>query len=79
MDSLLDILRRKDFQEPSESTDLKKFILDNYQLNVGVQIRDKDIVIIVNSAAAANSLRLHGPELKRAIKTDKRLSFRING
>lgn len=79
MDSIFNILSRKDFEEPSEVRALKKYVLDNYGVKVGVQIRDKDIVLVVPSSAAANSLRLNGPKIKKALELDKRLTFRING
>jgi hypothetical protein len=79
MDSIFNILSLKDFDEPPEIKDLKKYILDNFNVSVGVQIRDKDIVIIVPNSSAAGSLRLSGPKIKRELDLDKRLTFRING
>jgi len=40
-------------------------------------VRERDIVIIVPSAALANTLRLCGPDIKRRCQIDKRLTFRI--
>lgn len=77
MDSLSDILRRKDFDEPPEITAIKKYVQDEFKTDVGVQVRDKDIVINVASAALANTLRLRTPEIKRRCQTTKRLTFRI--
>ena len=77
MDSLFDILGKKDFDEPAEMASIKKYVQDKFQTAVGVQIRDKDIVIIVPSAALANTLRLCGPDIKRRCQLDKRLTFRI--
>ena len=77
MDSLSDILVRKDFDEPPEMAKLKQYIRTKYRQTVGVQVRDKDIVIIVSSSALANTLRLNGPDIKRHCQIDKRLTFRI--
>ena len=78
MDSLFNILGRKDFDEPPEMSSIKKYVQDKFQTAVGVQIRERDIVIIVPSAALANTLRLCGPDLKRRCQIDKRLTFRIS-
>lgn len=77
MDSLGSILSRKDFDEPPEMASIKKYVQDEFKLAVGVQVRERDIVVTVSSAALANTLRLRGPEIKRRCQIDKRLTFRI--
>lgn len=77
MDSLFKILGDKDFDEPPEMASIKKYVRDEFQTAVTVQVRDRDIVIGVPSAAMANTLRLRGPEIRRHCQTDKRLTFRI--
>lgn len=79
MDSLFNILSSKEFSEPEESARLKDYIKKHYNVTVGVQIRDKDIVLIVKSSSAASSLRLNGPVIKSELGLSKKLSFRING
>lgn len=79
MDSLFNLLSQKEFNEPDEAKRLKSYISQHYGLSVGVQVRDKDIVLIVPSSAAAGSLRLSGPVIKRELGLSKRLTFRING
>jgi len=78
MDSLADIMGKKDFGEPPEMASIKKYVRDKFSQVVGVQVRERDIVIIVSSAALANTLRLCGPDIKRSCQIDKRLTFRIN-
>ena len=77
MDSVFSVLSKKDFDEPPEMASIKKYVLDEFKTEVGVQIRDKDIIIKVPSAALANTLRLRGPEIKRRCQLDKRLTFQI--
>lgn len=77
MDSLSSILHRKDFDEPPEMASIKKYVQDEFKTTVGVQIRDKDIIIEVPGAALANTLRLRAPDIKRRCQIDKRLTFRI--
>jgi hypothetical protein len=77
MDSLHSILGNKDFDEPPEMASIKKYVQDEFQTAVGVQVRERDIIISVPSAALANMLRLRGPDIKRRCQLDKRLTFRI--
>ncbi|MEK7059160.1 MAG: hypothetical protein AAB971_00145 [Patescibacteria group bacterium] len=77
MDSLHSILSNKDFDEPPEMTAIKKYVKDEFDIAVGVLVRDKDIVISVPNAALANTLRLRGPEIKRRCQLDKRITFII--
>ena len=77
MDSLLSILSDKNFDEPPEISSIKKYVQDEFQIDVGVQVRDRDIVVMVPNAALAGTLRMRGPEIKRRCQLDKRLTFRI--
>lgn len=77
MDSLLNILHGKNFDELPEMTSIKKYVADEFQTAVGVLVRERDIVIMVPSAALANTLRLRGPDIKRRCQLTKRLTFRI--
>lgn len=78
MDSLFNILKRKDFDEPPEIASIKKYVMDEFKVEVGVQVREKDIIIIVPSSSLAGTLRLRGPEIKRRCQLDKRLTFQIS-
>jgi hypothetical protein len=77
MDSLFSILASKDFDEPPEISSIKKYVQDEFKVEVGVQVRDKDIIVSVPNAALAGTLRMRGPEMKRRCQLDKRLVFRI--
>lgn len=77
MDSLNDILGNKDFDEPPEISSIKKYVQDEFKTAVGVQVRERDIVVQVPSAALANTLRLRVPDIQRRCQIDKRLTFRI--
>jgi hypothetical protein len=77
MDSLQSILSDKDFDEPPEISSIKKYVQSEFGTVVGVQVRERDIIISVPSAALANTLRLRGPEIKRRCQLVKRLIFRI--
>ena len=72
-----DILHRKSFDEPPEMAAIKKYVEEEFKIKVGVQVRERDIVVNVPNAALANTLRLRGPEIKRRCQLTKRLTFRI--
>jgi hypothetical protein len=75
--SLADLLANKDFDEPEEMRAIKQFVQKNYQTEVEVQSREKELIVTTSSAALANTLRLKMPELKKAAATDKRIVLRI--
>ena len=77
MDSLFDILKRKDYDVPPEAAAIKRYIREEFQAEVEVLVREKDIVIAGRSSALIGSLRLQGPHIKKAAQTTKRLIFRI--
>lgn len=77
MDSLFDILKRKDFDLPPEVAAIKQYVRDEFQTEVEVLVRDKEIVIAGRSSALIGSLRLRGPAIKKAAGTAKRLIFRV--
>lgn len=77
MDSLSELLASKDFDEPSESRAIKQYVRDTYSAEVGVQLRDKDILILASSAALVTRLRYDTQNIKRAAHTGRRITFRI--
>lgn len=79
MDSLLNILNKKDFSPPDEIQLIKDYIYKEYRVEVTVAIRNNDIIIDTPSAALANTLRLRSPDLKAVANTTKRLVFNISG
>jgi hypothetical protein len=77
MDSIFNILENKDFDEPPEIARIKKYVQDRYGVNVGVRVRQKDIIISVPDASLAGTLRMLGPDIKKVCKIDKRLTYQI--
>ncbi len=77
MDSLFDILKHKDYDLPPEIAAIKQYVRDEFNEEVEVLLREKEIVIIARSSGLIGSLRLHSPKIKKAAQTDKRLSFRV--
>jgi hypothetical protein len=79
MDSLFDILGHKDFDEPPEIQQIKAYVKANFQEDVEVMVRERDIIITGRSSALVNTLRLRTTDLKKLSGTDKRLIFRTGG
>jgi hypothetical protein len=77
-DSLKDLLARRDVpQEPPEIARIKRFIKDTYDATAKVESRDKSLVISVDNAPLAATLRLQSHQLQELCDTDKRLLIRI--
>lgn len=75
--SLADVLANKNFDEPPEILAIKHYVQKQYDADVEVLVRERDIVITTTSAALANTLRLKTIELRSIAATSKRLVFRI--
>ena len=78
MDSLLNILSDRNFDEPPEIAGIKKYVHDEFHEEASVLVRDKDIIVSVASSSLANTLRLRSPEIKRRCQIEKRLVFRAS-
>jgi hypothetical protein len=77
MDSLNDILSRKDFDEPPESMAIKKYVREQFDETVAVTVREREIIIAAPSASLANTLRMRVLALRRLVGNKRRLVFRI--
>lgn len=77
MDSLFDILKHKDYDLPPEVEAIKRYVRDEFEAEVEVLLREKEIIITGRGSALMGSLRLRSPQLKKVAKTDKRLIFRV--
>lgn len=77
MDSLHDIMSRKDFDESQEALAIKKYVRDEFDETVAVTVKEKEIIIAAPNAALASTLRMRVLQLQRLIGGKKRLVFRI--
>ena len=79
MDSLFDLLSNRNLDEPPESRLIKDYVQKHFKESVGVQLRDRDVVITVRSAALAGALRTHTTNLQALLPDgEKRLVFRVS-
>lgn len=77
MQSLQDIIGRKDFDTPPEIEIIKTFVRKTFSSDVGVVIQAYSITITTPSAALAGSLRPLLHKLKKELETDKKIFIRI--
>jgi len=75
--SLFDILKNRNFDEPDEALAIKSFVLEKFKKTVAVTVRDKEIIVTAQGAAFTSALRMQTRQLQRAADTEKRLVFRI--
>lgn len=75
--SLADILKDRQPQEPPEISIIKNFVREEFQADCTVLMQVQQIIIQVRSAALAGALRPHLYSLKEVCDTDKRLVIRI--
>lgn len=76
-DSLGDLLRDYDIDEPPEIRRLKEYIRRHFDVEARLAIHNNQIVIAVPSAALAGTLRMHLMDLQNAARTKQRLIIRI--
>ena len=76
-DSLADILGGRALEEPAEMRVIKQFVREKFHSDAGVMIQDRQIIISVQGAALAGTLRMYLHELKKLCDTEKRLVIRI--
>jgi hypothetical protein len=75
--SLGDILRDYDLDEPLELKRVKAYVREKFQIVPLVGFQNDNIVITVPSAALAGSLRMHVYQIKEAAETTKKIVVRI--
>jgi len=76
-DSLGDLLARKNLDEPDEIVVIKNFLREHYKAGCQVTVQPRLIVITVQGASLAGTLRMRLHELQALCQTDKRLMIRI--
>ena len=75
--SLQDILSTKKFDEPAEIRIIKDFLRINYNATAQVTVQPAQIIIAVQGASLAGTVRMRLHELQGLCRTDKRLILRI--
>jgi hypothetical protein len=78
MDSIKDVLTRKDFEQPDEIRQIKDFVKSKFNEEPAVKITKNSIIISVSSAALAGALRPHLHHLDKELGGNKKLLIKIN-
>lgn len=76
--SIGDILSDKNFAEPPEIRQIKKFVQDTIGMTPAVSVTTDAFIVSVPSAAGAGALRPHMNKLSNQLKSDKRIILRIS-
>jgi len=78
MQSLNDIMLKKNFDEPAEIQIIKDFVERHFKQHaVGVIMQPRQIIITTPSSALAGSLRMKLHELQELVGAERRLIIRI--
>ena len=77
MDNLGDLLGRSKYKEPKEIAQIKKFVWEQFEATPDVELGKNSIIITVDSAPLATSLRYKIIELNAILNTNKKLVIRI--
>lgn len=76
MDSLQDILGKKDFTPPNEVTSVKDYIFRRYNSKSSVRLERDVLIVRVPSSALAATLQLEQRILRDACNVTRRLVIR---
>ena len=77
MDSLKDILAKKDLDEPTEVAALKEYCQELFKFTPKISIRNDLIWMNVPNGILATELRMRLPEIQRRCDLTKKLVIRI--
>lgn len=75
--SIGDLLPKDKFQEPQEIRIIKNFVQEKYGYTPEIAIQTNQIMIGVNSASLAGTLRMDLHKLSKLCETDKRLVIKL--
>lgn len=77
MDSIKDLLTKKEFEQPDEIQQIKDFVKSKFDEEPSVKLTKNSIIITVSSASLAGALRMHMHHLAKELRTEKKLILRI--
>ncbi len=66
MESLAEILARKQFQAPDEVTKLRDYIEKHFDVKPKVTVRGKNLILTVPNSGLAGSLQMKKPHIIKA-------------
>lgn|GEM_PF-388126 len=77
MDSLGDLMAKRQKPEQPELLAVKRYVDEHFHTPIRVAVNGNTIIVTVPSAALANTLRLQTSKIQEICRVSKRLVFRI--
>lgn len=77
MDSIKNLLQKKNLDEPTEITALKRYCIDSYAFEPKIKVGETDITIFVPNGILATELRMRQKDIIKRCQLTKKLSIRI--
>ncbi len=77
MDSIKNLLQKKNLDEPTEITALKRYCIDSYAFEPKIKVSETDITLFVPNGILATELRMRQKDIIKRCQLTKKLSIRI--
>lgn len=77
MESLAEILARKQFSAPDEVSKLKDYVEKRYDVKPKVTVRGKNFILSIPNSALAGSLQMEKPKIIKACGLKGQLIIRV--
>lgn len=77
MDSIKDLLVKKDLDEPTEITALKAYCQEQFNFTPKINIKNDLIWMLVPNGILATELRMRYPQIKKRCDLTKKLIIRV--
>jgi hypothetical protein len=77
MESLAEILSRKQFKAPDEVTSLKAYIEKHFDVKPKITVRGKNLILSVPNSALAGTLQMKKPNIIKACNLKSQLIIRV--
>ena len=77
MDDIAKLLPYDKFEQPVEIEKIKNYVKEKYNYSVSVIMRERDIILSVENASLASTLRLNIVDLMETCGLSKKIIIRI--
>lgn len=76
MESLAEILARKQFGAPDEVTALKNYVKQHYNTSAKITVRGSNLILSIPNSALAGTLQMQRPKIIKACDLKSKLIIR---
>ena len=77
MDSIKDLLQKKNLDEPTEITALKRYCTDSFSFEPKIKVSETNLTLFVPNGILATELRMRQRDIIKRCQLTKKLSIRI--